>query len=87
MLIGAALCFYFAYHIIYGERSLAKWMSLSTEIKTMSQENDRLSQERKALERKVVMLRPETLDEDLLEERVRAVLGFNAQNERIVISH
>ena len=86
-MIGVALCIYFAYHIIYGERSISKWVSLSHKIETVSKINDNLIQERTALEQKVVMLRPGSINQDLLEERVRAVLGYKRDNEHIVISN
>ena len=87
MMIGLALCIYFAYHIIYGERSISKWIHLSHKIETMSNINDTLNAERQAIERKVVMLRPGSINEDLLEERVRSVLGYTKSDEYIVVSN
>lgn len=87
ILIGIALCIYFAYHIIYGERSITKWAVLSHKIETMSNLNDTLEQERVALEQKVVMMRPGSINKDLLEERVRVVLGYKDSNEHIILSN
>lgn len=54
---------------------------------TLSQEMDREVIAYKALERKVLKLRPESLDPDLLEERVRLVLGYTYPDEITVVSN
>lgn len=84
MLIGVALCLYFAYHIMYGERSIAKWLTLNHEISLSSAAHETLLEERKALEKKVVMMRPGSINKDLLEERVRIVLGYKSEGEVIL---
>ncbi len=82
--IGFCVVGYFAYHSIEGDRGLVAWLRLQEQIRTASSELDGLRAERTALERRVSLLRPESLDRDLLEERVRIVLNF-ARPEEIVV--
>lgn len=86
-LIGIALCIYFGYHIIHGERSITKLMYLSQQIETQSQIGNNLHADRAALEEKVVMMRPGSINKDLLEEQVRLVLGYKHSNELIILDN
>lgn len=86
-LIALSLCIYFAYHIIYGERSITKLAHLSGQIETMSKINDNISLKKQNLESRVAMMRPGSINKDLLEERARVVLGYKSDNEMIVIQH
>lgn len=83
-LIGFSLFVYFSYHIIQGERSYLRLRYLDSQMQIASTELSTLSEERSVIEKKVVMLRPETLDLDMLEERVRHVLGFVHDDERVL---
>ncbi len=80
-IIGVCLSVYFSYHLIAGHRGYVRLMSLENRIATAQFEQDALMAERAAIEKKVVMMRPGSTDRDLLEERVRFVLGYRAANE------
>lgn len=84
-IIGFCLCFYFSYHVVSGERSYLRLMSLERGIQRLTQQQDDLSGQRKALVNKVAMLRPGSIDPDLLEERARVVLGYHHPDEIVVI--
>lgn len=83
--IGFCVVGYFAYHSIEGDRGLVAWLRLQEQIRTASSEFDGLRAERTALERRVSLLRPESLDRDLLEERVRIVLNFARPDEVVIL--
>ena len=83
--LGICLVGYFAYHLVQGDRGLLAWMNLTQQIK-IAQKNLADSREaREALERRVALLKPDSLDLDLLDERVRATINLALPNE-IVIS-
>jgi len=84
-IVGICLSIYFSYHLITGERSYFRLVSLENQIERVSAEHQRLTSERSEIERKVVMLRPGTIDRDLLEERVRYVLGYRYADEKILL--
>ncbi len=83
--VGLFLCVYFAYHVLAGERSYLRLSSLEQQISSVEQEYNTFSSDRVNLERKVVMMRPGSVDRDLLEERVRAVLGYRSHDERVLV--
>ena len=85
-LIGICLCVYFSYHAIQGERSYLQLLSLNKTLEHTKSEYAALKSEKDALERKVVMMRPGSINADLLEERVRAVLGYRHKDEWAVIT-
>jgi cell division protein FtsB len=84
-IIGFCLCFYFSYHVVSGERSYLRLMSLERNIERLNDQYGVLSKERHSLENKVAMLRPGSIDPDLLDERARVVLGYQHPDEFVVI--
>ncbi len=84
-IIGFCLCLYFSYHIIFGERSIIRLMTLERSVSKVSTQYNGLREERSALESKVVRLRSGSLDPDLLEERVRYVLGYVHPDEHVLL--
>ncbi len=84
-LIGLCLCLYFVYHAIQGNRSFLRMLSLNSQIEKTTAEHETLAAERAKLEAKVVMMRPGSLSKDMLEERARAVLGYQRPDEMQVL--
>lgn len=83
-LVGSLLVAYFAYHAVEGDRGIRAWQRLDGEIAEARDVRDRLAGEQAALDRRVAMLRPDSLDADLLEERARLVLGYIPANSVIL---
>lgn len=86
-LLGVCLCFYFCYHAVLGNRSVVKLYSLEKQIETLSQEKTDLTNTKESLHKKVVMMRPGSVNKDLLEERVRKTLGYRDAREIVVLSN
>ena len=84
-LVGLSLTGYFAYNMIEGDRGFEAWMQLSHRLAAEQTNLAQVRAERAALELKVADLRPEHLDRDLLDERVREVLNLVAPNEVVVM--
>ena len=81
---GISLVGYFAYHLMQGDRGLAAWMRLSQEIRLAQATLDEAEGERRALDQRVNLLRPNHLDRDMLDERARASLNLVAPDERVI---
>lgn len=79
-----ALTTYLLYHILQGNRGFWALMELKQVVKKETQVLHQLEKEHKTLIRRIRLLRPQNLDEDLLEERVRFVLNM-AQDEEIIL--
>lgn len=83
-LIGALIIVYFVYHAVQGDRGLMAWWNLRYEIEKTNFERGEVGATKRALEQRVSLLRPESLDRDMLEERARLMLGAIASDELIV---
>lgn len=83
-LLGALVFGYFAYHAVEGDRGLRSWLKLRQEIASARVSEAEFAAERTQLERRVALLRPESLDRDMLEERARAVLNLAHPDERVI---
>ena len=84
-MIGLGLCFYFSYHLLQGERSYFRMLSLQQNMVDLKHKNETLKTDHQALETRVSMLRSGSIDKDLLEERARIVLGFRNQGEKDIM--
>jgi cell division protein FtsB len=82
--MGAAVMVYFGYHAVQGDRGLMAWWNLRFEIEHANIALVAVSAEKKIIEHRVALLRPESLDPDMLEERARIMLGTAAPNDLIV---
>ncbi len=85
--VGVCLAFYFCYHLVAGERSYLRLLSLNYQISETEEEYGHRKAEREALEQKVVMMRPGSVNRDLLEEQARSVLGFRYDDEKVLIKN
>ena len=75
---------YLVWHAVHGQRSFSQAGRIAAQIETLTAERDRLRGERIRLDRRVALLRPESIDPDLLEELARTRLGFVRANDIII---
>jgi len=83
-LFGAAIMGYFGYHALQGNRGLIAWWNLRYELERADRTLAEVTAEKQAMEKRVQLLRPESLDRDMLEERSRIMLGATATGDLIV---
>lgn len=83
--IGIALTGYFAYHLVEGDRGFNAWLRLNRETRTAAANLDAVRAQRAALELRVSNLRPEHVDPDLLDERIRATLNLVAPDDIVIM--
>ena len=83
--IGIALTGYFLYNLVEGEHGLLRWLSVTREIRAENANLEAVHAQRKALDLKVSDLKPNHLDPDLLDERVRATLNLVAPDEIVIM--
>ena len=84
-LTGVGAVGYFGVHGILGERGIGDWFELSSQITALEQRQIRNQGRIDLMEHRVRLLRETSLDLDLLDERVRAVLGLARPDEIIVL--
>ena len=83
--VGIALTGYFAYHLVEGERGFKAWLRLNREIRTATANLDAVRAQRATLDLRVSNLRPEHIDPDLLDERIRATLNLVSPDDIVIM--
>lgn len=82
----AGLCVgYFLYHAQNGSRGLSSKHGLQTEIALQRQQLADLRAERKAWDERVELMRRDATERDILDERVREVLGRVHRNDAVIM--
>ena len=75
---------YFTYHIFQGQRGVLAWIRLDKKLNEQEITLNALTKEKEYLEKEAYLLRPDSLDIDLLEEKSRQVLNFAHPDEVVV---
>ena len=83
--LGASAVMYFAYHAVQGEHGLNAWWQVTQQIKVMETKVAETERERSRLERRVRLMRPESLDPDMLEEQARRMLNYVRDDEIVIL--
>ena len=84
-LFGILLFTYFVYHSIQGQHGILAWRQLDIHITKAEVRFANLQANQVKLEQRVTMLRPNTLDSDMLEEQSRRLLNFTHEDDVVVI--
>ena len=83
--LGTAVVAYFAYYTVQGDRGLVALTHLQGEVTEAERVLVQLRTEREELERRTVLLRPDSLDPDMLEERARTQLNFAHPDDLVIL--
>ena len=75
---------FFGWHSLYGKRSFANQDKILIKVAELEGSRDKIKSKRETLEARVTLLRPESIDPDMLEEVARHMLGFTRPNEIVV---
>lgn len=81
---GALVVGYFLFHAVQGERGILAWSALKQEVAEAGQTLEALGAARGEMESRVGLLRSESLDRDLLDERARIVSGLGHPSEIVI---
>lgn len=79
--VMVSLMVYFTYHIFQGQRGIIAWIQLDKKLKEQEALLDTLTKEKDSLEKEAYLMRPDSLDLDLLVEKVRQTLNFAHPDE------
>lgn len=75
---------YFSFHLLHGDRGYFALQGAKQRLAQTQERYENIKSEREHLQHRVVLLRPQSLDIDMLDERVRAVLGYSHPDELII---
>lgn len=83
--VTAVFLGYFAYHAFHGEYGIVGRQRLESRMSQLQVELDRISGERQSLENRVKLMRPGSLDQDMVDERAREQLNMVTPNEVVIL--
>lgn len=84
-ILGVAIIGYFAYYAVEGDRGLRAYFALKLQTEMARDEFAALRHDRKKLEHRVSLLKSESLDLDMLEERARKVLDKVHEDDFVIL--
>ncbi|GGB45072.1 cell division protein [Roseibium aquae] len=77
---------YFGFHALNGELGLVGRARIEHEVRALEVEHDRLVKQREALVAQVTLLRPESLNPDMLDEQARRNLNVVQSDELVILT-
>ena len=86
-LIGLGIVVYFAYHTIEGDRGVLAYLRLKSQLDDAEIQLAKVTTDRQELEHRVLLLRPDHLDPDMLEERARVMLNMGRDGEKVIMEN
>lgn len=82
---SAAVLGYFAFHAVNGEFGMAGRERLDRQVAQLEAELAAITSAREHLATRVALLRPESLDPDMVDERARVILNVVQADELIIM--
>ena len=83
--LGICAVGYFAYHVVHGDRGLIAWWNIKQRVATAKEAMTQTRDEREALEKRVRLLNPGSLDPDMLEEQARLMLNYGYKDDIVIL--
>lgn len=77
---------YFLYHAVQGEHGLLALREIDARAMELQPEAAAVAAQREALEARVALLQPDSLDPDMLDEQARRRLGFVHPDEIVLLA-
>jgi cell division protein FtsB len=84
--LGACIVGYFIYHTVQGDRGWLTMLRLQQQVSVAQSNLSQLQKDREELEHRVQLMRPNSLDPDLLDEKSRELLDYSKPSEIIVLT-
>ena len=83
-IFAAVISGYFAFHAVFGDRGVLAYADLSEQVRDAQIRLAEAQSQREALQSDVRLLQRGSLDLNLLEERVRAVLNYVDEDDMLI---
>jgi cell division protein FtsB len=83
--VGICLVGYFVYHTVQGERGILSFLALQSRLREAEALAAVTEAERLEWEHRVRLLRPASLDADLLDEQARLMLNVGRADEVVIL--
>ena len=79
-----SIALYLGYHLIQGENGALSYILISKNLEETNKHLAISKEKRKKLDHRVALLRPDSIDMDMLAERARIILNYGRENESVV---
>ena len=76
---------YFAYHTVHGDRGFLAYVQMRERVSEAEQRLERVRAEKQYWNHRVKLLYPTSIDRDMLDERVRLMLGYARADDLVVL--
>ena len=83
--VAALLVGYFAFHAYHGNHGIVASRAFEQEAAQLERERNEIRAERESWERRIALLKPESLDPDLVDELARRDLFFAHPSDLVVL--
>lgn len=83
--LGACVVGYFLYHTVQGDRGWLSMLRLQQQVNTAESSLSQLQNERQEIEHRVQLMRPDSLDPDLLNEKSHELLNYSKPGEIVIL--
>jgi cell division protein FtsB len=84
-LFGIVAVSYFAYHTVHGDRGLLALLQMRERVAEAENRLHTLQNEKHHWDSRVKLLYPDSIDHDMLDERVRIMLGYARADDLVII--
>jgi len=84
-ILTAAFLSYFGFHAYHGEFGLYSRIQLEEQKSLLSQQLEKVTADRAALEKRVTLLRDGSIEKDMLDEQARRALNLSHPDEMTII--
>ena len=84
--VCVVLLLYFLFHLFSGDHGFFAWRRLEKELMINRAILQTLENERKKLDNQVNLMKPDRIDRDMLDERVRTMLGAGNDKETVILN-
>ena len=84
--LGFCALLYFSYHTVQGDRGIIAYLRLNAQLEKTEMALMESNAEHDILSRRVLLLRPEFLDRDMLDEQARHNLGLAHPDDLVIFN-
>lgn len=84
--LGACIVGYFLFHTIEGDRGWLAMVRLQNQVNAAKTDLSQLQKEHQQLDHEVHLMRPGSLDPDLLDEKSRELLDYSKPGDIIILA-
>lgn len=84
--LAACIVVYFLYHTIQGDHGWMAMLRLKNEVAVSQSNLSQLQKEHEDLDHRIHLMRPDSLDPDLLDEESRKALDYTKPNEIVILT-